>query len=494
MTSSYLRTGMNTGLGDYIHLKKENYLRYGFFRSGGSSSQSFAVSTACAYRDIRNLMIAKVQRNGNTRLLEILLTDFYRQNLSSDNAYAQWAGVNTQNIAQQEQSLVEAVEEKMPQYFVFNRDAMTVENPSAFKSKVEKMYKLKDGQQKISINSLKKIYTRLRQTQTYLTRILNTGNVKNVAEVAKRMEEVKIYRKVVNAAIKELKLTHSVYQSTEAHGIPFILRQLENLDIAIKQPTTTQIGTTGEIGVLAGLFVLNNKIDFTAEELLAGLKGEKSAGHSQRSSIYASFDLGNGKTSHINATQDTVDIQFKASNSILFGNRTSTIGASVKNYESVSAGVKIISGVTLETILGLTGSAFANHYLNRVASHEDGIVPIPESANNVIKYALAVRGITGMRNRLFGKLSNYLIIIEEVAKRVRVYDSYEILQRLASHPEKFNEDLVNITGFPIAAGSIANKKIGSTPDPALSKQRITSIMNEVRKKKLTMSLSANFFQ
>ena len=54
-------------------------------------------------------------------------------------------------------------------------------------------------------------------------------------------------------------------------------------------------------------------------------------------------------------------------------------------------------------------------------------MPIPESANNVIKYALAVRGITGMRNRLFGKLSNYLIIIEEVAKRVRVYDSYEIL-------------------------------------------------------------------
>ena len=181
MTSSYLRTGMNTGLGDYIHLKKENYLRYGFFRSGGSSSPSFAVSTACAYRDIRNLIIAKVQRNGNTRLLEILLTDFYRQNLSSDNAYAQWAGVNTQNIAQQEQSLAAAVEEKMPQYFVFNRDAMTVENPSAFKSKGEKMYKLKNGQKKISINSLKKIYTRLRQTQTYLTRILNTGNVKNVA-------------------------------------------------------------------------------------------------------------------------------------------------------------------------------------------------------------------------------------------------------------------------------------------------------------------------
>lgn len=492
--ASYLRTGGNTGLGDYIHLRKTNYLRYGFFRSGGAASQSFAESTAYAYRDLRNLMIAKVQRNGNTRLLEILLTDFYQGNLSTDNAYAQWGGVDVSNLAQQERTLTEAVLQKMPEYYQFDRSTMTVQNPGSVQAVGERLYKMRDGQKRISSSSLQRIHTYLEQTWLYLQNILTTGRVEDPAEVQQRMAQVDTYRRVINNAISELSSQHRTYQNVKAHGIPYMLRQLEQLNIAMHQPTTTQLGTTGEIGVLAGLSVLNNRIDFTVNDLLSGLTGGAHQGHSQRSAIYANFNLGNGQSSSVRATQDTVDIRFEATNPTLFGHGVTTLGASIKNYATTNWGVGIISGVTLETILGLTGPAFANHYLNRVASHEDGIVPIPESANNVIKYALAVRGITGMRDRLFGKLSNYLIIIERDARRVRVYDSYSILQRLSSHPEQFNDDLVDISGFPIAAGSIRNVRVGdSAPNPESMAQRITNIIAHVRRIRLSMSLSPAFF-
>ena len=496
---SYMRTGGNTGLGDYVHLKKQNYLNYGFFRSNksGTHSQNYKESIAYAYNNLKN-MAKETKMGGDVIAMEQMLTDVYRQNWVAETSSL--SGVNLTNIEQQENELANAIKKQLPNH-AFNRKDMTVVNQATLQSIGEARYKRYIGKEQGSIrkSTLIKIEKSLLNILSFLRMTLQSGQCDPQVIKAKRAE-VLSYSQIIRSAIMNLNSQgrKSIPIRTSKGGdldlLGSTLVNISHLRVNMGQPTMEEIGTTGELGVLAGLYVIDNKIDFTADQLIGGLVGGKGQGsanrnYAQRSPIYAHYNIGDEKFVDIRTTQDTVDIEMRVNNTGLLGvSSDGMLRASVKNYYNFSKGVNLISSVSLETILGLTGNAFANHYLNRIAEHEDGVVNTLPEGDNVVAYALAVRAITGRRYASFSKLSNYLITIERSKHRIKVYNSYDILERISPRPERFDYSLVNITGLPIRAGSFANIKHN-----AGAEGRITQLMTQVRAQKLSMSLTPAFF-
>ena len=166
-------------------------------------------------------------------------------------------------------------------------------------------------------------------------------------------------------------------------------------------------------------------------------------------------------------SQDTVDVQinFKDANNI-FG--TDQLRASVKNYfdpttlTETHPGVSVISGAPLTSLLGLMNSNFSNHYLNYLAGN--GISGRDfEYGNNVMKYILAVRGLSGARNSASSKLSQYFIVFSRKDKRVYVFTTMDLLDKISPSPGVFNDNYALVTGMPsMGALKSANKYVNVT--------------------------------
>jgi hypothetical protein len=59
--------------------------------------------------------------------------------------------------------------------------------------------------------------------------------------------------------------------------------------------------------------------------------------------------------------------------------------------------------------------------------HEDYVSAPPKQAENLLKYAVAVRAITGARYKEFEKLSQYLIVYNRSKRRVNIWSSNYLL-------------------------------------------------------------------
>lgn len=499
MPNNYMQTGGNTGLGDYIHLKGENYKNYGFFRSskGKTKSQSFATAAHHTYATLKNMIKEKTVK-GNVHQIETLLTAIYRQNWN-DPAF-QIQGIDLSNISNQENQLAQAVEQKVDSIgVVFDRTNMGLNSIANFKSYGDKLYSYQ-GTNKgsttktITKSSLIKVVNTISIHILQLQEIIKNGNI-NLQKVNYILSELRRTRNFLYAALQ--KSTDNFQKgvairrpSGDLNVVGEAIQYAKVLGRSYGKATSTEIGDTGELGALAGLFVIDNKINFTVDDLLSGIVGGTEAGSKnidQTSKLYARFNLEDEKEVEFRTTQDTVDIQLKVNNTDLFGSKI--FGASVKNYSSFSHGITIISGVNLETILGLTGSAFGNHMLNRMVQHEDKVeFDDLGFGNNIVAYALAVRGLSGARYLGFNKLSSYLIAYNRSAKFVKVYSTRDILDRICPTPFNFMYNLVDIEGFPVSKSNYPNKS-----EPSGANVRIAKIMAQVRKEKLKMSLKPAFF-
>ena len=196
-------------------------------------------------------------------------------------------------------------------------------------------------------------------------------------------------------------------------------------------------------------------------------------------------------------SEDTVDISVKLDDDQnAFG--TQNLKASIKNYGNIQTlkGVKAVSGVSLLGILQLSGTNFANHYMNRQALKIQNNM---EKYDNVVKYNLAVRALSGLRYQGFendssGKLSQYFIVHSRVHNRFFVFATQDLLKYLSSGFGQFNTGFGEITGFPSfgflekANAFVGDKgKLNSIDATA----RITNVLAQTHAQKLTMSLNFN---
>ncbi|WP_291627862.1 hypothetical protein [Clostridium sp.] len=126
------------------------------------------------------------------------------------------------------------------------------------------------------------------------------------------------------------------------------------------------------------------------------------------------------------------------------------------------SGVSVISGAPLTSLLGLMNSNFSNHYLNYLAGNGISARDF-KYGENVMKYILAVRGLSGARNAAFSKLSQYFMVFSRKDKRVYVFTTSDLLDKISPNPGIFYDDYASVTGMP-GMGSLkgANKYVNVT--------------------------------
>lgn len=517
----------NGGLGDYIHYKKSNYAKYGIYRKFGSS-ESFNASAIQAYQDAKSIIL-KTRTSADVTKIEQFYTELFRQNTTgSSNA------LGTDDVidfTKMEQSLNESVSKKLPeigksldrtnlgvrgvgklQHIQYsglkdkNRTMIKRETLKSMLPQIQNSIKklnmaFKRGQNKgldqKSLNDLNYAIQELKQIEHYLDRMLQ--------EMQSQGEFLKPFRQNSGGELNTLgKMLSKLDYLTKAYGIP----------------TKEEIGTVAEYAVAAGAAVAGGMASrVTADLLESFVVGGKS--HGSNTTVYISDFVGgqkvldelnanvvggndakwtlgeDGKTlisGHVSQDTVDVDITFNDANNI-FG--TDRLMASVKNYFDPSkiigthSGVSVISGVPFTSILNLVNSNFSNHYLNYLVGHGGG----GAFEENVLKYAVAVRGLSGARHAAFNKLSQYFIVFSRSKKRVYVFSTCDLLEKISPAPGVFDDAIAKVVGLP-GAGSIssANKFINdsSIVDENV-RQRIANILIAAHKFKLSMSLQPALF-
>lgn len=334
--------------------------------------------------------------------------------------------------------------------------------------------------------------------------------------------------KILNQTIKEMQATGEYLkpfrdENNEYNILGKSLSMLDYLTKAYSSPTQEEIGTVAEYFGAAGAMVAGGQASKITADLLSNLVvGGKSSGSNTTLQVSAFVDgkavldalnknvVGgenakwtlspDGKTlvsSHI--TQDTVDIDitFNDSNNI-FG--TDHLRASIKNYfdpanaNTKHPGVNVISGVPFTSILNLVGSNFSNHYLNYLVGNGSSGGDFAY-AENVLKYILAVRGLSGARSSTFNKLSQYFMVFSRKDKRAYVFTTNDLLEKISPAPGVFNGQYATVTGMP-TAGSLrgANARVDSANTlNANVQQRIANVIAGAHAFKLSMSLTPNIF-
>lgn len=511
----------SNGIGDYIHLRKQNYLYYGINRNFGNSitAASAAMQT---YNSFKNI-ISKTITKGKVQDIEQYLNALMHQNYN--NSIFQQYGIDTTNAANLENELSNAVEQQFGNkgIYQFERETLGLSG-GGLQNMGQLAYSgIKGKTQSIRASTLAKISGQVDKAVRELSNIIKRGVTKSITTSAlqqlreKKLELQKL-RVVLNNAAAAMwssgRKSIAFKSDTGLNDLGACLLRLNQLSKAIGTPTKEELGTTAELfGGYAGLVAAGKANQITAKTIQNTLTGGKKAGSHSIIEVGAFVDakellnelnknVVGGESAHwslspdgekiISGTvsQDTVDVrvEYEDDNNI-FG--TKSFSASIKSYldplntlnttNNYLNGVGVLSGAPLLSILQLTTVDFANHYLNLLA-HTQG--KTPSYVENTVKQAVAVRAIVGARNNNFNNLSQYFILNSRVEKRIRVFTSADLLSRLIPGFGLFNDNYANVKGLP-------DKIINTREDTV--EQRISKILAQMHKFKISMSLDSSVF-
>ena len=181
-----------------------------------------------------------------------------------------------------------------------------------------------------------------------------------------------------------------------------------------------------------------------------------------------------------------------------------SLNISAKNYTD-SSRVHILNDTNLYAILAILNTNFANHYLNLAASNslESLLSGRAISAEEEIKFAVAIRALTGARSHDLSAGGNSnptvdcLIINDRSKKEVIVLNIQDLLTKY----DKNIDEIIHIrtNGISLSGGNWA-RSANEIVDPEVkdpvggylaARQRITNYINATHKINITATLKTN---
>lgn len=506
-------SGNNSGLGDYIHWRKINYINYGTYRTYGRGVNAIQAATT-AYQNLKSLIRSKVSVQSSTTTIETYLTALLNQNYLGA-ASAASIGINLNDIATVEKTLTSFIENNIEGNF--NRLGLDANRSATLEFTKYKYSGLaKQNQTNISksslvqarqhtntlVNKIKKLIskgtlsasemTTLSSTQAELTSIANSLKYYEAQASANKGKKV-AFANITEAGSRVL------------NPLGEILVRLQQLENSLSVPNQKELGDIGEaFGIMAALVAdeqVANVTQQALEKYLIGTSGRSkttietskhfvdSSGLNQLDRHWT-YDQDKGILTSKGTSQDTVDIEvpLKDTNNI-FG--TDLLRASIKNIGSDTKKlqqINLIDSTTLLALMPVLETNFMNHYLNimttNIERQDDWLVQgirNNQIYDNTVKYALAARAISGVRNSNFTKLSQYLIIHDRSAHKFKVYQTSQLLDDLSPSFGTFNDNMAKVTGIPF--DYIENRFEPSGPEA-----RIAKVLASAAQKKLSMSL------
>lgn len=524
----------NTGLGDYIHFHSWSFMMHGTYRSFGKSPTSSVLANE-TYHKLKSLMLNTVTK-GNVTDIEQFYTSLYRQQYNNDIFKKYDIEINESEIEQMERFLKQEVESRVG--LNFDRQNLTVlTDLQTIQQSIYKYRGVQRGTKKIKTSSLQQIVNSMSQTLSILKKGLEDAlavglNDKKVLQLQFNIEKIKTYEQELRAIKNTLDVDNqwgtglndvNSQLSGENNTIAAVIMDFYNIIKLYKKPTKKQVGDTAEIAAAIFDSIADKKANqlsgqLTKNALDIKLTGGMSNGGVTRYQISGRYtdsdiieknmgkvstewDLENGNVVQVNASAETVDVTMSFSNNNnIFG--TDKLTQSIKSYSNpfstspFNKGISVISGTPLTAILMLTGVNFANNYLNYIANHdigndeESGLIrafEVPSEVDNTLKYALAVRALSGARTNTYSNLSQYFVIFDRSSKNVKVFPTTSLLDKISSGYGSFNDSFVTIDGLPINGGSLDNSWAKTV------QQRISSVLVQAHARKLSMSLNPSLF-
>lgn len=526
------------GLGDYVHSRAENYRNYGIYRHFAFDSErnrteavddpGFSASVQNAY-DRLDEITNRITYSSRSSIseLEDFYTQFFNQQYNQDFSDMD-DGINWIAVGD---AIKEAVEEKLGPKTVYY-DKMYASGIGGAE-RVQYKGLNRKGRTKLKINTLKKL---VKDTQIEIIKLGKTirGGVVTGAQLEELKRSRETLAKTNKILLKQLldmsvskdssmikfadyKINDKGESVKEFNEIGQSLYLINKLTKLLSLPTSEDIGYIGEVIAAAGAYlIVDKKAQITKDMIKNSIVGGKGHGSQNELSISAfvgydtvqdlinqdslgrrtgswKVDVDQGVIVSGKETQDTVDIQVQFENDQnAFG--VDQLRASIKNYANpfTKKGVSIVSGVPLTVILSLIDSNFSNHYLNLLASAENGSEEDFKKANELITYGTAVRGVSGARTQAFDKLSQYLIIFARDVKgkqKVYIFKTTELLKYIRQDLNTYSK----IEGLPGSRGVVskANERVPITDDMTIDlavQTRIARVIAETHKFKLSMSL------
>lgn len=521
----------NTGLGDYIHYRRENYENHGIYRKYGKSS-SFETAVSYAYQNLRQMARNRDGVGSQAEEIQNYLNSMRNGLSGRDMSYLKEE--DAAEIKAKHQFLQNSIQEALSDSTTLtaNMDNFDVVlgKDSEEKAIIARYSGLKDtGRRSIRrdtvIGLVDKAQTILNQVNK---RIKNgTLNTQDATALLKGKNELNAIKKSLEAKLVENGDALIAYRNTiktnttEADLNEFgeVLKALYRVSRELRLPLNEDLGNVAEAGVAALFSMAGRKAKEVSSELIheAVKPGSKAAGSKTTTSFSATFvdsdtllkEINKDKNNKthvswalsedgsslvtIQTSQDTVDIHIDfPDDKDIFGLKD--LNASVKNVGSIfnSKGVHVISETPLNSIIELTNVSFANHYLNLLSqiNYDDEV----EQGNEVITYALAVRALTGARSSTFTKKSDFFIVNSRSKNMLYVFSSEDLLKKICPQ-DSINSNYVNVSGLPKGSNVLNNKWMGKEgiPDLAGAQQRIAAIIAQTNRFKLSMSLLPEAF-
>lgn len=519
----------NTGLGDYIHYRRENYENHGIYRKYGKSS-SFETAVSYAYQNLRQMARNRDGVGSQAEEIQKYLNDMRNGLSGRDMSYLKEE--DAAEIEAKRQFLYNSIQEALSDSTTLTAKMdnfdVVLGKDSEKKTIIARYSGLKDTSRmsirRDTVNDL------VRQTQTLLNqvnrRIENgTFNGQDVTALLEGKNELLAIKKSLEVELAKSAATGKALiayrntiktDTTEADLNEFgeVLKALYRVSRELRLPLNEDLGNVSEAGVAALFSMAGRKAKEVSSELVheAVKAGSKAAGSKtvmgfsttfvdsdallkeinkdKNNKTHVSWALSEDGSSlvTIQTSQDTVDIHVDfPDDKDIFGLKD--LNASVKNVGSIfnSKGVHVISETPLNSIIELTNVSFANHYLNLLSqiNYDDEV----EQGNEVITYALAIRALTGARSRTFTKKSDFFIVNSRSNNMLYVFSSEDLLKKICPQ-DSINSNCVNVSGLPKGSNVLNNKWMGKegVPDLAGAQQRIAAIIAQTNRFKLSMSL------
>lgn len=516
-------TWNNSGLGDYIHWRTENYFDHGIYRNFGKS-ESLEVSIIKAYEELNEVrdMIAKRSNQAQSYKIEAFYNNMLNHNYKEALDNPELTEAEEDEITRFiESNLLEGIEKPVlgdTSNLSFSRSLTSANRITYSGLKNKKTRKVKAS---TLISIKKQIDENLKiLAKNYRVAMQNGIGDKGLIAIAKCGQEFKKIKKQLDVYLKQT--DQSLIAFRQENGENNLLGDiLTNLDILSKNSQRIDLKDVGiyaenwtaiagafggeavqkEAGELIKEFTAPGKkesgspnfikvsTDFINQEELAQQLTKKAFGKYQ-------WNIeDDGIIISTQTTEDTVDVTIKFKNDKNIFN-LKEVSLSVKNYydpaqsnsEYKKDGIHIISSVPLTIILSLVNSNFSNHYLNLLAAEKNysSMASKFKKADEFLKYAAAVRALSGVRYQGFKKMSDYFIVNSQKNRHIYVFSTSSLLEYIkpyATHSLDENMIRVKETTWP-TVGSL--QKVNVFKDTV--QERITNIVFAAHEFKLSLSI------
>ena len=495
-------------LGEYIHYKYENYMRYGLARKLSASSASQGSLSKYAW-EARQEASAFLQRSSSRQSLA-QMEQYLKYLMGEPQQEIDANFTPEQRIAMQE-TLVESLSNKVKNLSVGDIDWSTLtltaqgrEKAKSGKIDLNKMKNLLGDTKMLRLQTLRKQLQMGSQgfnIKSFLTRIANVQAAIQSLELGQQSLD-KLMTKIRHIKMRLGDTTSGRFQDASLHeDLLKIVKEAialysitklegdlaEHAVSAIGAAFTSQVGSNTKQLIEQGVVGSNKEKNvFITNQFMKGIDIKTVM---QNSSYRLSED---GITWEITGgTDGKVDASIKINDSI--------ITSSVKNYDFSSANPKVksvslVSGTNMLFLLS-NKARFLNHYLNQ--SVDTAPDAVAQAANEQMKVMILLLAFTGGGTRknksgaLYENRADVFVINDKSQKYgIRVVSIYDLFEKIVLTPSLYSGVEVNFNSSHRWKNKFYGESAGGYEilDPRMADKRISNILAQVHSYKIKASI------